>query len=98
MVSTPAAQAQAGTASDRNVSLILQEIVAKAIAGEEAGQSDGYDELEARLRVILSRTVQVGGQTEVRISRQDIRSAFASCRIVGTLQGHRGHLNARLSC
>ena len=98
LIKAPTASAQATKAADRQMSLILQEIVAKAIAGEAPSRSEGYDELESRLRTILSRTVQAGPQTEVRISRQDIRAAFASCRIVGTLHTHRGHLNARLSC
>ena len=98
LTAPPAAQAQTAGVSNRGMSLILHEIVAKAAAGEEPDSANGYDEFEGRLRAILSREAQPATQSEVRITRQDIRSAFSACRIVGTLRGHSGHLNARLSC
>ena len=97
-VSTPAAQAQTAGAASRGMSLILHEIVAKAAAGEELETTNGYDELEGRLRAILARSIQPAPQTEIGITRQDLRSAFSACKIVGTLRGHSGHLNARLRC
>ncbi len=98
LVDLPGARAQTAKVSDRYMSQILHEIVAKAITGEEPSRFEGYDELEVRLRAILSRVVQAIPQTETRISRQEIRSALTSCRIVGTLSRHTGHLDARLNC
>ena len=94
----PAARAQNAGVSNRGISLILHEIVAKAAAGEGLESTNGYDELEGRLRAILPRSAQPAPQSDVRISRQDLRSAFAACRIVGTVLGQSGQLNARLSC
>lgn len=98
LVIAPAARAQTANVPDRTMSQILHEVVAGAIAGEEPGRLDGDDELEVRLRAILSRVVPAAPQTERRISKQEIRSALASCRVVGTVNGHTGRLDARLSC
>lgn len=98
LVDLPSARAQTANVPDRTMSQLLHEVVAKAIAREEPGRLDGDDELEARLRAILSRLVQATPQTESRITKQEIRSALASCRILGTVSGHTGRLDARLSC
>lgn len=98
LINLPDAQAQAVKVSDRQMSQILHEIVGEAIAGKEPSRSDGYDELEDRLRAVLSQAVQGGTQTESRISRQEIRSAVTSCRVTGTLSKNSNRLDAKLSC
>ncbi len=100
LVELPGAQAQAQSVrpADRFMSELLYEIAAKAGRGEALGDLKGYDELEARLQGILSRVVQSMPQSDGGVSRQEIRSALTSCRLIGTISRQAGHLDARLSC
>ena len=97
-VGLPDARAETAKPPNRYIRQILHDIVASAAAGQEPSRLDGYDELETRLQALLSREIRSIPQTQAGLSRQDIRLALNSCRIVGTLTGPTGHLNARLSC
>ena len=98
LVAWPDAQAQSIQAPDRLMSEILHEIVAKASSGEALGDSDGYDQLEARLQAVMARVVQAIPRGEAGSSSQDIRQILNGCRLTGTVTGQVGRLDARLSC
>ena len=98
LAALPGAQAQSVRPPDRFMSEVLYEIAAKAGRGEALGDLKGYDELEARLQGILTRVVQSMPPSDGRVTRQEIRSALNSCRLIGTISRQAGHLDARLSC
>ena len=101
----PAADAQTLQRPDRQMSEILHELVAQAARGEQPRRQEGYDEIESRLQTVLSRALQTmprqdGGQARQGggLTRQEIKSTLNSCRLVGTLSGVSGRVDARLSC
>ena len=98
LVDLPGARAESPKEPDRYMSQIMHEIVAQAVSGGTTKDLDGYDELEVRLEAILSRVVQAIPRAENGVSSQEIRSALSSCRLVGTLVGQTGRLDARMSC
>lgn len=98
LVALPGAQAQSTRTPDRLMSEVMHEIVTRAAKGETLQDSGGYDALEARLQAVMTRVVQELPRSEAGASSQDIRQVLNGCRLIGSVAGQAGRLDARLSC
>ena len=72
LVDLPRVHAESTKTPDRYMSQILHELVSRAVNGQEPDRLEGYDELETRLKTILSSVGELGPSAQPGPTRQEI--------------------------